>query len=49
VSITAGHLAVLAERSEAGPLQVTLFDGIIPSGRSHRHRPRARHRSGMAG
>jgi hypothetical protein len=27
--ITAGHLAVLAERAAAGPLQMTLFDGII--------------------
>ena len=26
--ITAGHLAVLAERAAAGPLQVILFDGI---------------------
>jgi hypothetical protein len=27
--ITAGHLAVLAERAAAGPLQLTLFDGTI--------------------
>jgi hypothetical protein len=30
--ITAGHLAVLAERSAAGPVQVTLFDGTIGPG-----------------
>jgi hypothetical protein len=27
--ITAGHLAVLAERAAAGPLELTLFDGVI--------------------
>ena len=27
--ITAGHLAVLAERAAAGPLDLTLFDGVI--------------------
>ena len=27
--ITAGHLAVLAERAAAGPLQLILFDGVI--------------------
>ena len=27
--ITAGHLAVLAERAAAGQLEVILFDGII--------------------
>jgi hypothetical protein len=27
--ITAGHLAVLAERASAGPLELTLFDGTI--------------------
>ncbi len=27
--ITAGHLAVLAERAGAGPLELTLFDGTI--------------------
>jgi hypothetical protein len=30
--ITAGHLAVLAERAAAGPVQVTLFDGTIGAG-----------------
>jgi hypothetical protein len=27
--ITAGHMAVLADRAAAGPLELTLFDGII--------------------
>jgi hypothetical protein len=27
--ITAGHLAVLAERTAAGPLQLILFDGLV--------------------
>jgi hypothetical protein len=27
--ITAGHLAVLAERAAAGPLELILFDGVI--------------------
>ena len=27
--ITAGHLAVLAERAVAGPLELILFDGVI--------------------
>jgi hypothetical protein len=27
--ITAGHLAVLAERAAAGPLEIVLFDGVI--------------------
>ncbi len=30
--ITAGHLAVLAERAAAGPLELTLFDGIVEVG-----------------
>ncbi len=30
--ITAGHLAVLAERAAAGPLELTLFDGTIGAG-----------------
>jgi len=30
--ITAGHLAVLAERTAAGPLQVILFDGTLGIG-----------------
>src|SRR5438067_7342408 len=30
--ITAGHLAVLAERAAAGPLELTLFDGIVEAG-----------------
>ena len=31
--ITAGHLAVLRERSAAGPLELTLMDGALPGGR----------------
>jgi hypothetical protein len=30
--ITAGHLAVLAERAAAGPLEVILFDGTVGAG-----------------
>lgn len=30
--ITAGHLAVLAERAAAGPLELILFDGVIDAG-----------------
>ena len=30
--ITAGHLAVLAERAAAGPLELTLFDGTMGAG-----------------
>jgi hypothetical protein len=30
--VTAGHLALLAERSTARPLEVTLFDGVISAG-----------------
>jgi hypothetical protein len=30
--ITAGHLAVLRERSAAGPLELTLMDGTLPGG-----------------
>jgi hypothetical protein len=29
--ITAGHLAVLRERAAAGPLELTLLDGIMPA------------------
>jgi hypothetical protein len=32
--ITAGHLAVLRERAAAGPLELTLLDGVISSGAS---------------
>jgi hypothetical protein len=39
--ITAGHLAVLAERSKAGPLEVILFDGIIGAGWSWSQRDAA--------
>ena len=39
--ITAGHLAVLAERSKAGPLEVILFDGIIGAGWSWSQRDEA--------
>jgi hypothetical protein len=27
--VTAGHLAVLAERAGAGPLEAILFDGVM--------------------
>ena len=30
--ITAGHLAVLASRAAAGPLELILFDGVIGAG-----------------
>ena len=42
--ITAGHLAVLAERAAAGPLEVILFDGVIGAGWSwsQRHEAMAR-------
>jgi hypothetical protein len=30
--ITAGHLAVLAERATAGSLEVILFDGVVGAG-----------------
>jgi hypothetical protein len=39
--ITAGHLAVLAERGTAGPLQVILFDGAIGAGWSWSQRDEA--------
>lgn len=39
--ITAGHLAVLAERNAAGPLQVILFDGVIGAGWSWSQRDEA--------
>jgi len=39
--ITAGHLAVLAERSAAGPLEVILFDGVIGAGWSWSQRDEA--------
>jgi hypothetical protein len=39
--ITAGHLAVLAERAAAGPLQVILFDGVIGAGWSWSQRDEA--------
>src|SRR5262249_56324564 len=32
--ITAGHLAVLAERAAAGPLELILFDGAMDAGSS---------------
>ncbi len=32
--ITAGHLAVLRDRTAAGPLRLTLFDAAIPAGAS---------------
>jgi hypothetical protein len=39
--ITAGHLAVLAERAAAGPFELTLFDGTIDSGWSWSQRDEA--------
>jgi len=39
--ITAGHLAVLAERGAAGPVQVTLFDAPIGAGWSWSERDEA--------
>jgi hypothetical protein len=47
--ITAGHLAVLAERSQAGPLEVILFDGIIGAGWSWSRRDDAMARRLLAG
>jgi hypothetical protein len=42
--ITAGHLAVLAERAAAGPLELILFDGVMDAGWSW-----SRHDEAMAG
>jgi erythromycin esterase-like protein len=39
--ITAGHLAVLAERAAAGPLDLILFDGVIGEGLSWSQRDQA--------
>jgi hypothetical protein len=39
--ITAGHLAVLAERAAAGPLELILFDGPIEAGWSWSQRDEA--------
>jgi hypothetical protein len=39
--ITAGHLAVLAERAAAGPFELTLFDGTIDAGWSWSQRDEA--------
>jgi hypothetical protein len=39
--ITAGHLAVLAERAAAGPLDLILFDGVIGAGWSWSQRDEA--------
>src|SRR5580700_9326211 len=39
--ITAGHLAVLAERAAAGPLRLSLFDGSIGAGWSWSQRDEA--------
>jgi hypothetical protein len=39
--ITAGHLAVLAERAAAGPLELILFDGVISEGWSWSQRDEA--------
>jgi hypothetical protein len=47
--ITAGHLAVLAERSAAGPLEVILFDGVTDAGWSWSQRDEAMARRLLAG
>jgi hypothetical protein len=39
--ITAGHLAVLAERAAAGPLELILFDGVVWAGWSWSQRDEA--------
>jgi len=39
--ITAGHLAMLAERAAAGPLELILFDGVIGEGWSWSQRDEA--------
>ena len=39
--ITAGHLAMLAERAAAGPLELILFDGVIGDGWSWSQRDEA--------
>ena len=39
--ITAGHLAVLADRAAAGPLELILFDGVIGEGWSWSQRDEA--------
>jgi hypothetical protein len=47
--ITAGHLAVLAERAAAGPFEVILFDGVIGAGWSWSQRDQAMARRLLAG
>jgi hypothetical protein len=47
--ITAGHLAVLAERHAAGPLEVILFDGVSGAGWSWSQRDAAMARRLLAG
>lgn len=47
--ITAGHLAVLAERAAAGPLKVILFDGVIGASWSWSQRDEAMARRLLAG
>ena len=47
--ITAGHLAVLAERAAAGPLEVILFDGVIGASWSWSRRDEAMARRLLAG
>ena len=47
--ITAGHLAVLAECSQAAPLPVILFDGVIGAGWSWSQRDEAMARRLLAG
>jgi hypothetical protein len=47
--ITAGHLAVLAERAAAGPLEVILFDGVIGANWSWSRRDEAMVRRLLAG
>ena len=47
--ITAGHLAVLAERAAAGPLEVILLDGVMGAGWSWSQRDEAMARRLLAG
>ena len=47
--ITAGHLAVLRERSTAGPLELTLMDGALPGGRGGTDWSWSRRDEAMAG
>jgi hypothetical protein len=46
--ITVGHLAVLADRAAAGPLELILFDGVIGADRSWSQRDEAMARRVLA-